>query len=310
MVLLVTGAAGFIGAHLVRSLLKQGHEVVGLDAGPMPEWATHAGRLTYHSGNVSDGQAIRHLVHGYQPEGIFHLAYLLPPASEENPSRTLQVNLLGFDNILSAARDAQVRRVVWTSSMAVYGPSHRYAEQPVDEEAPTYPTSLYGATKVMAEALARQYVQQFGMEVVGIRANLVYGPGRVRGLGEFKIWSRDLFEKAARREPVVVPYGDQPLDWVYVTDVVRVLEQLLSCPVPDHQMFNVLGERRPVRDAVEAVRALVPDAPIEVEPGLLPLDRQPPAFDGRRAELALDYRCDYSLDAGARAFLNALAGEP
>ena len=82
--------------------------------------------------------------------------------------------------------------------MSAYGPSARYPVQPVNEEAPTFPTGLYGATKVMGESLARHYFRQFGLDVIGLRANLVYGPGRVRGLGEFKIWSRDLFEDAVQ----------------------------------------------------------------------------------------------------------------
>jgi len=191
--------------------------------------------------------------------------------------------------------------------MAVYGPSHRYSTQPVDEDAPNYPTSLYGATKVMAEALARHYTMNFGLDVIGLRANLVYGPGRVRGLGEFKIWSRDLFENAARGEPVTVPFGDQQLDWIYVADYARALESALEVAPPPHRVFNILGERRAVREAVAAVRRFVPDAHITLEPGMLPPDRQPPAFDGRRAQAELGYMPEYSLQDGARAYLESLS---
>src|SRR5690606_31770084 len=119
----------------------------------------------------------------------------------------------------------------------------------------------------MAESLAKHYAREYQLDTIGLRANLVYGPGRVRGLGEYKTWSRDLFECAVRGEPVVVPYGDQPLDWIYVVDVVRAIERALDVDRPAHQIFNVLGDRRPVRDAVAEVRRRVPGARIEVTPG-------------------------------------------
>ena len=104
----------------------------------------------------------------------------------------------------------------------------------------------------------------------------------------------------------MVPFGDQPLDWIYVTDYARGFELALEATTPDHKVFNILGEWRPVRDAVAAVRELSPDATIEVEDGMLPPDRQPPAFDGTRAEVELGYTPQHSLESGVKAYVEWL----
>ena len=182
--LLVTGATGFVGAHLTRSLLANGHRVTALDYAPNVAALDGSNELlTLIEGDVSDASFVRDLIETHQFDMIAHLAYLLPPETESAPQRALQINVMGLHNILVTAHTFGVRRVVWASSMGVYGPSHRYPEQPVDEDAPNYPPSLYGATKVMSEALSQHYADAFGLDVIGVRANLVYGPGRVRGLG-------------------------------------------------------------------------------------------------------------------------------
>jgi UDP-glucose 4-epimerase len=305
--LLVTGATGFVGAHLTRRLLANGHRVTALDYAPNAAALDGSNeQLTLHKGDVRDVALMRDLFETHHIDSIVHLAYLLPPETESAPERALEINVMGLHNILVMAHTYGVRRVVWASSMGVYGPSHRYSEQPVDEDAPTYPTSLYGATKVMSEALAQHYAEAFGLDVIGVRANLVYGPGRVRGLGEFKIWSRDLFESAVRGIPVVVPFGDQLLDWIYVTDYVRGFELALEATTPNHKVFNILGEWRSVRDAAAAVQEISPDVTLTVEDGVLPPDRQPPAFDGMRAAVELGYTPHYSLENGAKAYIEWL----
>ncbi|HZQ09618.1 MAG TPA: NAD(P)-dependent oxidoreductase [Anaerolineae bacterium] len=305
---LITGATGFVGQHLVRRVLDTGNEVIALDYAPNPAVLTNLGeRATLVRGDVSDAETLHRIFETYHPQVVAHLAYLLPPETETAPERALQINLMGLQNVLDAARVFGVRRVVWTSSISVYGPAYRYPNQPVDEDAPTFPTSLYGATKVMAESLSRHYANQFGLSVVALRANLVYGPGRVRGLGEFKIWSRDLFEGAARGEPVTVPCGDQCLDWIYVTDFARALQLACAVATLTHSIFNISGEWSPVRQAVESVQHEIPNAPLKLESGTLAPERQPPAFSGARARLELGFTPEYSLAQGVRAFLKTIS---
>ncbi len=308
MKIFITGATGFIGQHLVRRLLTGNHTIVALDVAPnqilLDEFGT---RITFVQADLADGAAIHTLIGQYRPSHIAHLAFLLPPETETNPERAIQVNVQGLLHIVQAARLNDVKRVVWTSSMSVYGSSAQYPTQPVNEDAPTYPTGLYGATKVMAESLARHYFKQFGLDVIGLRANLVYGPGRVRGLGEFKIWSRDLFENAVYNQPVRVPYGDQLLDWLYVNDFARAIDLALQVQSPAHRLFNISGDWRPVRDAVRAVQASFSQAPIELESGTQPAERQPPAMDAQRAQTELGFVPEFDLERGVRNYLETIS---
>jgi UDP-glucose 4-epimerase len=307
MTILITGANGFIGRHLTRRFLNKGIQVTGCDLSPCPHDLQREARLSWSQTDISTSEAVEALFQRYRPQAVVHLAYILPPRSEENPARTVQSNLVGFVNILrSASQSGTITRVVWSSSMAVYGAAWRYGDQPVAEDAPTYPNSLYGATKVMAEALACHYATVEGLSTLGFRANLVYGPGRERGLGNFKIWSRDMFFAAEQGDVLSVPAADQALDWIYVADVVRAIELMLAVRNIESLIFNVLGERRTVRDAVSVLRKHCPDARLKLQDGKLPVDQQPPPFDGRLAHAELGYRPTYTLEKGSIAYLEAI----
>jgi len=113
MTLLVTGATGFVGAHLTRCLLAHGHHVVALDHASNPATLAEASdRLRLITGDVSNATTLRATLETHQPEAIVHLAYLLPPETEASPARALQINLVGLHNLFEAARAVNVRRVI------------------------------------------------------------------------------------------------------------------------------------------------------------------------------------------------------
>lgn len=176
----VTGAGGFIGSHLVSLLLSEGADVtafvrynsrgdVGLlryakDEGP--------GTLAVVSGDIRDGRAVRQLLSG--AETVFHLAALIGiPYSYSNPTDVVQTNVLGTLNVLNAAVDAGVGRVVHTSTSEVYGTA-QYV--PIDELHPLQAQSPYSASKIGADKLAESYCRSFGLEVTTVRPFNSYGP--------------------------------------------------------------------------------------------------------------------------------------
>lgn len=129
MAFLVTGGTGFIGSHLVRRLVEMGCEVVIYDVSPKTAALGEvAGEVDVVRGDVLDVVSLMDTIKGHGVDRIVHLAYLLITESRENPTRALRVNCEGTNNAFEAARLMGMRRVVWASSAAVYGPGDYYPE--------------------------------------------------------------------------------------------------------------------------------------------------------------------------------------
>lgn len=177
---LVTGAGGFIGSHLVQTLLARGHRVRAL-----VRYSSHGGcgfladidaapgdRLEIVRGDVTDARCVREAVRGCGT--VFHLAALIGiPYSYVAPHSYVAVNIHGTLNVLEAARDERVDRVLVTSTSEVYGTA-RYT--PIDEEHPLQAQSPYSATKIGADALATSYGRAFGLPVAIVRPFNTFGP--------------------------------------------------------------------------------------------------------------------------------------
>jgi NAD dependent epimerase/dehydratase len=177
---LVTGAAGFIGSHLVQALVARGHRVRAL-----VRYASHGGcgfladlddvpgdRLEIVRGDITDARCVREAVRGCGT--VFHLAALIGiPYSYVAPHSYVAVNINGTLNVLEAARDERVDRVLVTSTSEVYGTA-RYT--PIDEEHPLQAQSPYSATKIGADALAISYGRAFGLPVAIVRPFNTFGP--------------------------------------------------------------------------------------------------------------------------------------
>jgi UDP-N-acetylglucosamine 4-epimerase len=173
---LVTGAAGFIGSHLVEDLLEQGHEVVGLDdfstghRHNLPSAGTN--RFRFIEGDIRDAAVCQRSCDGI--DFVLHQAALgSVPRSIAQPLRTHQVNVDGFVNMLLAARDAKVKRFVYASSSSVYGDDARLPKREGEEGRPLSP---YAVSKVANELYARTYARVYGLQTVGLRYFNVFGP--------------------------------------------------------------------------------------------------------------------------------------
>jgi UDP-glucose 4-epimerase len=218
---LVTGAAGFIGSHLVEALLDRGDEVAILDhlrRTPRPWVAEALGRgARLHVADVRDLTAVRQAFAAEQPEVVLHLAAQVDVRrSVADPPLDVQVNVAGTVSVLEAARETKVRRVVFASSAAAYGNPERL---PTSEDASIAPLSPYGTSKAAAEWYLAQYSRLHSMSSVALRMANVYGPRQdpQREAGVVAIFCG----AAAEGRPVTV-YGDgkQTRDYVYVGDAV------------------------------------------------------------------------------------------
>lgn len=217
---LVTGGAGFIGSHTVDELLRRGHDVVALDdlsAGKAANLAQSKTKIKFVQSSVANLDAIREACRGV--DIVIHLAAQTSvPRSVQDPIETNLVNVNGTLNVLVAARDAGVKRVVFACSCAVYG---KTSALPIRENAPLAPISPYGLSKQVGEAYGRVFQGMYGLEFVSIRYFNVFGPRQDPGSpysGVLSLFSAALLGGA---QPTVYGDGEQSRDFVYVENVAQ-----------------------------------------------------------------------------------------
>ena len=217
---LVTGGAGFIGSHTVDELARRGEEVVVLDdlsTGKKANLAEARPRIRLIEESVTDLDAVREACRGV--DRVIHLAAQTSvPRSVKDPLETNAINVGGTLNVLVAARDAKVNRVVFASSCAVYGAS---AALPIQESAALAPISPYGISKQVGEAYGRVFHELYGLEFVALRYFNVFGPRQDPGSpysGVLSIFNSCLL---VGTQPTVYGDGEQSRDFVYVQNVAE-----------------------------------------------------------------------------------------
>ncbi|GAA5041004.1 UDP-glucose 4-epimerase [Thermocatellispora tengchongensis] len=302
MRVLVTGGAGFIGSTLVDRLLDEGHEVAVVDdlssgARPNLERAARSGKMTLHVLDVRDA-ALAGIAAQFRPEVVCHLAAQISVRkSVADPVHDARLNVEGTVNVLEAARAAGTRKVVFASSVAVYG---RPEVIPVPGGAATDPRSPYAASKLSAEVYLATYRALHGIEYTTLVLSNVYGP-RQSPEGEAGVVS--IFTDALLSGAPTVLYGDgtQTRDYIYVDDVVDAFVRACG-PVGDGGRFNLgtgvqTTDRRLHTLVAEAVGA--PDNP-SLAPARLG-DLPAMAVDPAPAAEALGWRPRTDLPTGLKA---------
>ena len=267
---LVVGASGFVGAHTVRRLVRDGHSVAGFAPAPEP-CLTEAdlADIAFVAGDATAAGALDSAVASFAPEVVIGLAAHggsgggLMAAAARDPARARAVNVEGFRLLLESCLARRVGRVLWASTGAVFGDPALYPpDGAAGEDARPAPETEYGATKRDAEELARGFRRR-GLGVTAVRLPLVFGPG---------LWYRGaaarllaLFEAAARGEPATLALPAGPLDLAYVKDVARAFSFLATAPGELDLVYN-LAVCAPTREElVAALRALVPGFSVAFE---------------------------------------------
>ncbi|MCS7312114.1 MAG: NAD-dependent epimerase/dehydratase family protein [Acidobacteria bacterium] len=247
---LITGGAGFIGYHLVRWLVQQGYDVRVLDNGRTGRLDRFDEMPEARSVTLLEGDLRRPADVEAASEGVDYVVHLAAQVSVvesmDRPAETWSINVHGTALVLETARRTGVRRVVFTSSCAVYGDS---LEPPFRETDVPWPTSPYGLSKRMGEYLAEFYTRVFGVPVVTLRLFNVYGPGQRADSPYASVIPR--FIEALRRGVPMTIYGTgrQTRDFVFVEDVVRIIEKALHAPQADGLVINVgTGQPTSVND--------------------------------------------------------------
>ena len=208
MKILVTGGTGYVGKRLTNTLKKKGHTVLTLKT------------------DITDFDAVNSAARG--ADAIIHLAAVIDTKeSMENPMKYFLINAVGTLNVLEAARQNKIKKVVFASSVKVYG---KPAYLPIDEKHPTSPISPYGYSKLVAEDFCRAYSDFYGLTVVIARISNLYGPGQSSNLFLPTVLSQ------LKKDKIVVRNLDFKLDYIYIDDVVSALIRCLSYGKSD--VFN------------------------------------------------------------------------
>jgi UDP-glucuronate 4-epimerase len=252
MAVLVTGAAGFIGATTSRVLLDRGEDVVGIDNlndyyDPSLKQARlrnlqerFGNRFRFERVDFADNEALKRVADTFELDGIVHLgAQAGVRYSLENPQAYIQSNLVGHANMLELARSRQPRHMVYASSSSVYG-SNKSLPFRVEDRV-DHPLSLYAATKKADELLSESYSSLYRLPLTGLRFFTVYGPW---GRPDMAMW---IFTKALYAgEPLpLFNGGEMRRDFTYVDDIVRGIVACLDGPPADDGSVKAGGSTSP-----------------------------------------------------------------
>jgi len=300
MKVLITGAAGFLGSALGAHLIKQGHEVRGLDdLSTGKEEAVHKDVL-FTRGDVMDRPKLWTLLQDV--ECVFHLAARVSvQESILYPREYNETNVGGTVSLMEAMRDVGVRRVVFTSSGAVYGSQK---EQPLSEDLRPHPDSPYAVSKLSAEYYVRTIGKLWDIETVTLRIFNAYGQGQHLPPAHPPVIPSYLKQAVQEGTLVIHNSGNQTRDFVYVDDVVRAMSRAASADEVDGEIINV-------GSGTEVSVTELADLVLEVTEGEPEVVHNPKSDGGvkrmradiTRARELLDYEPQISLREGLRLTL-------
>lgn len=253
---LVTGGAGFIGSHLVAALVERGNEVVVLDdlsTGHRRNLEAVSGRIDFVEGSVADPGVVRDCCRGV--DVVFHEAALASvPRSVADPAATNAANVTGTLELLLAARDAGVRRVVYAASSSAYGESETL---PKREDMPSRPLSPYAVTKHVGEMYCRVFSLIYGLSTVCLRYFNVFGPRQDPASQYAAVVPLFITALLRGESPLIHGDGEQSRDFTYIGDVVGANLAAAAAPDPQGRTVNVAcGGRWTVNELFRVLREL------------------------------------------------------
>ena len=309
MKILVTGACGRIGAHVVHQLLDRGVEVAGVDTVVPGHLRELAGRVPLAAADVQDLGGLLRVITTERITRVIHLAAAIGDQYDAQPWGSYQVNLGGTLNVLEAARHRDVERVVMASThniyplaYGVYGPPEW---RPIDESHPPDPHRPYAVMKLAGEYMGRVYAERLGVDFGATRFASYYGATRAirRGKKAPDVLNRLILDAVEGVPTTIERGGNQVFDPIYIKDCAHgiVCAALASEPLRAG-VYNI-GGGHPVSlyAAAEAVRRVLPQARFEIGPGdSFSPDGRPhhPPLDISRARREIAYEPQYTLDDG------------
>lgn len=278
---LVTGGSGFLGKALIATLRSRDRRVVSFDMAPPPDTTADSG-YTAVQGDIRDPESVRCAVTDNGVGAIVHLAAMVIPACRERPVMGAEVNMIGHINVMEAARAAGIGPVVYTSSIAARPrpPLHS-------------PANLYGVYKRCCEEISKVYFLDYGQTSIGLRPNVVYGPGRELGETAFVTHA---MRAAAEGRRYTMPFTGA-MCFQHVDEVTDIFMRCLDAVPEEPVVSDLTTETNTTDEVIDAIRRVVPGAEI------LPSDNQrlaPTGLDNSPLRALLGGWDAVDLDEGTR----------
>ena len=254
----VLGGSGFIGPRVMRRLVEHGHEVHCMDINPnAPVLDPLRERIEIVHGDVTVMDDVVEALVEAKPDRVLNLAYVLG-ASERDPHPQVRINILGMDNCFEAARILGIRRVIYASSLAVYGPQRLHGSKTVTEDDLCLGKGIYSVSKIFNEHQAEWYNRAYDMAITGVRPANITGPDKLRGSMNH-VQCQVL---PAREQSVSFPHRDTMTLPLHVEDIAEVFVRVTLAEQTAYPIYNSGGHPTSLGDLADAVRQFLPDAEI------------------------------------------------
>lgn len=267
MKVLVTGGTTWFGQSIVRRIQMRGHDVVCLDERLTP-WRLQLLRaVTVRQGSVADLAAVLEAVRIERPDVIVNREVRYGPDVEGRLFDAAKTNIIGVMNVIEAALTAGIQRVVYESSIGVYGTQEEHGAGPIREDDARCSDRhhVFRLTQHAAEFFAKRYRQLSGMTIVGTRPSVCHSPLKDVGISR---WSNDFASKPARGQPMNFPFPrEQRNSLVWVDDAADVYAALVDHPAPKYDMYNSGGHNVSCGELADLVSSLIPGAQFSFSDG-------------------------------------------
>jgi UDP-glucose 4-epimerase len=307
MRILITGGAGFIGSHLCDKFIKEGHIVICLDNFFNGDLSNIRHLLNYKTfklinGDIRDFDMMEKIIQGV--DAIYHLAAQIHvDRSIVEPKLTYDINVLGTQNILEAARMYDVEKVIQMSTSEVYGSAETV---PMNENHPLNAPHPYGASKIAADRMCYAYNQTYKTNIVIVRPFNTYGP-RQKDTGYGGVISIFVKRVMSGQPPIIYGNGQQTRDYTNVTDLVEALDLILKYPEPITSPINIgTGKEIKILDLANMIIELLGQSkrikPVFVEPR--PGEVQRLIADNSRAKKLLGWKPKHSFEDGLASLID------
>ncbi|MFE4047065.1 MULTISPECIES: NAD-dependent epimerase/dehydratase family protein [unclassified Priestia] len=302
MKVLVTGGAGFIGSHIVEQLLEEGYQVVIVDNFSTGKKSFLPRDIPFYKMDIQSTD-LQQIFEEEKPEIVIHVAAQVDVNSSiKNPKNDASINILGTINLLNCCHKYKVKKIIYSSSSAVYGVTEDCS---IKESFPVSPLSFYGISKSVAELYMKAYHSLYNLNYTVLRYANVYGPKQsISGEGGVvSIFCKKILKKEA---PVIYGTGEQTRDFIFVKDVAKANIRAIS--KGKNQIINIgCNEKTSIKELYQLLLSLNPSLFITESPINEPIrsgDILHSRLDNTKAKQILNWEPHYTLKEGLEETMN------